>query len=138
MPLTHLTVARLSVGCHRAMLRRKPVELPFLALTVVVASFCGCGSGAAVSDDWHANLTHGDPHIRLQAVYRAGRDNDDAAVPLLIARLDDDDATVRFAANVALKRITEQDMGFKAYDELPVRREAARKWQEWFEKEQKR
>ncbi|MDQ7778746.1 MAG: HEAT repeat domain-containing protein, partial [Planctomycetota bacterium] len=87
-----------------------------------VILLASCSSTPQVSDNWVENLDNSDPQVRLEAIWRAARDRETAAIPKLIALLDDDEVSIRFAANSALEKMTEADMEYRAYDTPQARK----------------
>jgi HEAT repeat protein len=74
-----------------------------------------------------------DPALRMHAVLQAGRENDTKAVPYLVDRLTDSEAEVRFAAILALRRITGTARGYRYYEPPTKRDEAVQRWRSWLE-----
>ena len=67
----------------------------------------------------------------MKAVLRAGRWKDRQSVPYLVDRLTDSEAEVRFAAIVALRRITDETFGYRYYEPSAKREQAVRRWRDW-------
>ncbi len=57
-------------------------------------------------------------------------------IPALIGRLDDPDTVVQLSANEELKRVTGQDFGFRAWNDLEERRAAVERWRSWWNRRQ--
>lgn len=72
-----------------------------------------------------------DPSVRMKAVLRAGRWKDRESVPYLVDRLTDGEAEVRFAAILALRRITDETFGYRYYEPAAKREQAVRRWRQW-------
>lgn len=71
------------------------------------------------------------PHERMRAIHRAGELRDPQAVALLVDRLEDDDAGVRFYALLALERITGERFGYDYAASAPERAAAVARWREF-------
>lgn len=65
---------------------------------------------------------------RVSAVRAAAERGDRASVPQLVDRLDDEDAVVRFAAVVALERITGTRLGYRYGASAGERAAAVERW----------
>lgn len=72
-----------------------------------------------------------DPESRVRAIVQAAEVSDRQAVPLIVDRLDDEDEAVRVVAIEALRRLTGQDLGYRAYDPIYRRVEAVNRWHRW-------
>ncbi len=99
------------------------VLMPLLA--ALGAASAGCLPSARTGDLYSDN-----PAPLLDAIHRAGRQRDQAAVPRLIELLDHDDDAVRMFSIQALARITgvEDRMGYDPYAPATRRRAAIRRW----------
>ena len=78
-----------------------------------------------------ANIPILDLSERIAACVRAARVRDAQAAPLLVERLEDRSADVRFFAIKALEKITGQLLGYRYYDPPAKRAVAVRRWREW-------
>ena len=103
--------------------------LPVLGVVLIGA---GCRQ---VSDKYIADLTHGDPVVRVRAAARLGNLNRKDAAPDLIARLDDEDEAVRSVAAMSLRHISGRHFGYNPREDAPGRAEAIGRWQAWWERE---
>lgn len=65
---------------------------------------------------------------RIAAIKAAAEAEDRAKVPQLVDRLDDEDPAVRFAAILALERITGERLGYRYGDPPEARAEAVARW----------
>lgn len=83
----------------------------------------------------NARLQDEDPSVRVTAAIEAGQAKDAQAVPLLVDRLGDSDADVRFFAIAALEKITGQTMGYKVYEAPALRQQAIERWRQWLAKQ---
>ncbi len=92
---------------------------------LLVLLSAGCGARRV---DYPADLAAQDPAMRIRAVQVAGERGDQGAVPLLVDRLEDEDAAVRFYAFEALRRITGEDHGYRYYKPGPERAKAVERW----------
>lgn len=77
------------------------------------------------------SLTSDDVDLKIVAIKQAGERRDAAALPQLVADLDDDDAAVRLAAIEALGRFSSDRFGYAYYLETDDRRAAVERWRAW-------
>jgi len=89
----------------------------------------GCASSSRLAD----RLQSESVSERIRACIEAGEQRDTTVLPLLVERLEDDDADVRFFAILALKKITHKDMGYHYYDDYKSRVQAVQRWRKWLE-----
>ena len=71
----------------------------------VLMELSGCTSSNRLAD----RLQSESVSERIKACIEAGEECDRTVLPLLVERLEDDDADVRFFAILALKKITHKD-----------------------------
>lgn len=71
--------------------------------------------------------------VRMTAILQAGREKDRKAVPYLVDRLGDSYAEVRFAAIVALKKITGTNRGYRYWAPTADREQAIARWRQWLD-----
>jgi HEAT repeat protein len=98
------------------------------ALWAVLAggcSFPGAGGSLAV------RLRSENPSDRIAAAIEASRSGDKSLAPLLVERLEDDAADVRFYAIQALERLTGQRLGYEPYAPAEQRLAAVQRWRRW-------
>ena len=69
-----------------------------------------------------------DAASRVRAIQRAAIEGDSSAVPNLVDRLEDEDAAVRFAALMALERITGERFGYDYGASVERRAWATARW----------
>ena len=69
-----------------------------------------------------------DAASRVRAIQRAAIEGDSSAVPNLVDRLEDEDAAVRFAALLALERITGERLGYEYGASVERRASATARW----------
>ncbi len=69
--------------------------------------------------------------VRMAAILQAGREKDPQAVPYLVDRLGDGYAEVRFAAIVALEKITGTTREYRYWAPTAERRRAIEQWRQW-------
>ncbi len=72
------------------------------------------------------------PNVRRSSAEELGRRDRRSAIPRLIERLDDADPEVRSASAIALRRLTNNFMGYSPEASLSDRREAADRWRSWW------
>jgi len=100
-----------------------PVKVFVLTLLSLVS---GCASTGA-----RARIQAQDPGDRVRAIIQAAEQSDRQAIPLIIDRLEDEDEAVRTVAALALRKLTNQDLGYRPYDSLYRRTEAIERWHQW-------
>jgi hypothetical protein len=91
----------------------------------------GCSHGATRSI--LSGLESECPSERSAACLKAGRQGDESVLPLLVDRLEDPAADVRFFAISALRRITGQTLGYRYYDKPEERLKAVQRWRQWLQ-----
>ncbi len=102
--------------------------------TVLYAAACllidayGC---ARVDRSSHSAMQSPIMGDRVSAVRAAAERGDRASVPHLVDRLDDEDAVVRFAAVVALERITGTRLGYRYGAPADERAAAVERWRRY-------
>ncbi len=69
--------------------------------------------------------------VRIRAIKWAGEEKVEAAVPLLVDRLEEQDESVRFFAIGSLERITGTDQGYDYKSGASQRAEAVKRWRAW-------
>ena len=103
---------------------------PILACVwaALTAAASGCGQRPlSVAEGLQSEL----PPERVAACIRAAEQHDTSVVPLLVERLEDSAADVRFFAILALKRVTGQTLGYNYHDRPEERLEAVCRWRRW-------
>jgi len=93
---------------------------------ILVGALGGCSQPG-----WRELLQSWDPLERIHGAVQAAEAQDREAVPLLIDRLEDDDAAVRMYAVMALRRIEGTDLGYKYWADEVDRARAAQRWREY-------
>jgi hypothetical protein len=73
----------------------------------------GCVAETPTAGSISERLQSEDPAVRIQAAVEAGEKKDESVVPLLVERLTDTQADVRFFAALALEKITGKTLGWK-------------------------
>jgi len=81
----------------------------------------------------YGRLQSSNEDVRMEAILQAGREKDPKAVPYLVDRLGDSYAEVRFAAIVALEKITGADRGYRYWAPTANRERAIGRWRQWLE-----
>jgi HEAT repeat protein len=100
----------------------------FFLLLAIIASGCAANkSPSAIL----AGLQSENPSKRMEACIAAAQQRERSAVPLLVDRLGDSDADVRFCAIRALCDITSQTFGYEYYQDEGQRAEAVARWRQW-------
>lgn len=96
---------------------------------VWLAVLAGCQSGAAPATA--RQLQSENPSERMAGCVVVARQNDRAALALVVERLDDPSPDVRFCAIHCLEQMTGQTFGYCYYQEDADRQEAVRRWRQW-------
>jgi HEAT repeat protein len=99
------------------------------AAAVWVGLAAGCAHRA-----WRTvgeGLQSENPSDRAQAALLAARTSDRSALPLLVERLEDPAADVRFCAIEALRRMTGQTLDYRYYASAQQREQAVARWRQW-------
>ncbi|MHC4431081.1 MAG: HEAT repeat domain-containing protein [Planctomycetota bacterium] len=78
-----------------------------------------------------SDLDSPNPAVRIMAIKWAGDSKASSAVPRLVDFLQDEDASVRFFAIEALRRITGTDNGYDYKASPQLRAEAVERWREF-------
>ena len=91
----------------------------------------GAPQAAPDENTLDGRLQSRDKDVRIEAILQAGRQKDAKAVPYLVDRLGDGYAEVRFAAIVALEKITQTDRGYRYWAPAAQRDEAIARWRQW-------
>ncbi len=85
------------------------------------------------SGDPRLDLRHADPRVRIGAAEQAVRQSRMDLCGLLVKNLSDRDGAVRLFSSVALRKLTGEDLGYKAHGTLVERRESIALWTKWLE-----
>jgi len=109
----------------RTCMRRAGWDYFGVFILAVLCLLAGCSGG------YRDRIQSADPASRVRAIIRAAEMSDQAAVPLIVDRLEDEDEAVRAMAIMALKKLTGQDLGYRAFDPLRQRTESAQRWRQW-------
>ncbi|MBI5369562.1 MAG: HEAT repeat domain-containing protein [Planctomycetes bacterium] len=110
------------------LLRRSRLAPALVALALLAG--CGANPITRVSPDWRVNLTHNDPDVRIQAIGIALEEGSKEALPLLVDRLEDEDAAARMFAYHALRKLSGEDLGFHPYAGDAQRADEVRRWRD--------
>ena len=113
------------------------MSLPSPAMRLRAAStavLAACLGGCSLPPR-DASFDSGDPAGRLDALRAAAARGDRDAAPGLIGMLDSEDPGLRMLASASLKQLTGKDFGYDATAPEPDRRQAADRWQAWWEAE---
>lgn len=94
----------------------------------------GCGGGGYGEG---VSLLGRSPPQRIPAIKSAVEEHDlaNSAAPL-VKSLESDDPAERFYAIEALKRLTNEDLGYIYYDDESARRPALGRWKDWLKDRQ--
>lgn len=79
----------------------------------------------------YGRLQSSNEDVRMAAILQAGREKDPKAVPYLVDRLGDSYAEVRFAAIVALEKITGTNREYRYWAPTADREQAIARWRQW-------
>ena len=102
---------------------RRANHLFWIASIPVLA---GCGNPA-----YRSNIQAPFANDRILAIREAGERRDREVIPLLVDRLEDEDAAVRFYAILALERITGDRLGYRYEGNAADRRDAVERWRRY-------
>jgi hypothetical protein len=102
-------------------------------VSLLLACFTGCAPTLQNPDISH--LESPDPALRIRAIKWAGENKMVSAVPLLVDRLQETDASIRFFAISALKKITGTDYGYDYKADANERAAAVQKWHAYLDKQ---
>jgi len=91
----------------------------------------GATQAAPDEGSLYGRLQSLDKDVRIKAILQAGRQKEAKAVPYLVDRLGDGYAEVRFAAIVALEKITGTNRGYRHWAPEAQRDEAIARWRQW-------
>ena len=91
----------------------------------------GAPQAAPDESTLYGRLQSPNKDVRIQAILQAGREKDAKAVPYLVDRLGEGYAEVRFAAIVALEKITQTDQGYRYWAPPAQRDQAIARWRQW-------
>ena len=105
----------------------RPLGVKPLAFAVLLCATMGTGC-SSTPPHFRANIQSADPGNRILAIRQAGERKDEASVPLLVDRLEDEDDGVRFYAILALERITGQRFGYDYAKPSWERASAVERW----------
>ena len=78
------------------------------------------------------DLENPDPMVKIRAIKWAGENKDTQTVPKLLELSQDEDQAVRFYAVIALRNITQTDLGFDYQADARRRAEAVNYWKKRF------
>ena len=98
---------------------------------VCLAVLCwaaGVGGCNAMASRAKVSLESPDPSARVLAIVCAADRSDHSAVPLLVDRLEDEDAAVRLYAILALDRLTGMRLGYRYGASSVERRAGVERW----------
>jgi HEAT repeat protein len=95
----------------------------------------GAPQAAPDESTLYGRLQSPNKDVRIEAILQAGREKDAKAVPYLVDRLGEGYAEVRFAAIVALEKITGTDRGYRYWAAAAQRDEAIARWRQWLRSE---
>ena len=111
-----------------------------LVLLVGIAGFCGCSPLKTSEKNLASELQSEDPAVRISALKQAADSDNTQVLGLVIDRLCDTEADVRFFAGLALKKIAGADtfkqMGWFFYDSPANREKAVQRWRNWLKQKQ--
>jgi hypothetical protein len=98
-----------------------------LLAALAAAALAGCGRPRL-----RTKLASENPAERVEACIMAAEKCGESDLPLLVERLDDPDADVRFFAFLALRKISGgKTFGYEYYDDPAERLPAVRQWRQW-------
>jgi len=98
---------------------------------LILVAMATAGCNGATEQSILCGLEGECPSERSAACLQAGLRGDESVMPLLVDRLEDPAADVRFFAIGALERITGRSLGYRHYDDTETRSQAVRRWRDW-------
>jgi hypothetical protein len=102
-----------------------------LASIALTAPACA-GAAGCVAPREKLVVSNPDPSVKIPAIKVAIRQNDLGAAEQLVKDLESDDPAVRFYAIEGLRRLTDQDLGYRYYEPEPEQRKpAVERWRGW-------
>ena len=125
MPGTHLGFFHMV----RSVMRRTATAL---TAALVAAALSSCGGEAAQVRRLDSPVAQ----ERFQAALWLAEHDCDAALPSLIASLEDKDPSVRWVAIQALRERAGETFGYRPGDSEPRRAKAVERWRGWWEETQ--
>lgn len=72
-----------------------------------------------------------EPGDRIEAIVKATRQGNEALIPAIVDRLDDEDAAVRFYAILSLERLVGKRLGYSYAAPASERRKAVQAWRQF-------
>ena len=101
-----------------------------------VSRWAGVGCALAVGLGCQAprgpvSITSDDPDLKIQAIQRDVVKKNKADIPKMVQELSSEDAALRFYAIQALRRLTNDDFGYRFYEDEDQRQLAIGRWQSW-------
>ena len=108
--------------------------LPRLRPLVLLATVFGGSVGlvGCADPDSAVGFQEASPAARMRAIRQAAERNDKSAIPDLIGVLASDDPAERFFSIPTLERMTGQTFGYDHAAEPAARREAVKRWTDWY------
>jgi len=100
------------------------------AILAALPVLLGCRS---LGDEPSLSFQSSDPTERVAAVRRAAQTGDQASLPHLVERLEDEDPVVRFAAICALQELTGRRLGYPYSLDSAERDAAVTRWREYLQ-----
>ena len=104
---------------------------PQVGACLAVLWWAGVGGCNATASRAKVSLESPDPSVRVLAIVRAADRDDHSAVPLLVDRLEDEDAAVRLYAILALDRLTGVRLGYRYEAASVERRAGVERWRRY-------
>lgn len=99
-------------------------------LAAIVLSFAGCQDPRGP-----VSINSDDPDLKIQAMKQDVTHCNRADIPKLVSSLQSDDPAIRFYAVQALRRITNDDFGYRFYEDDDQRAPATARWQAWLKQQ---
>jgi hypothetical protein len=108
-----------------------PADEKRMLCRVIAVIGLGLLMGGCAAPRPRAAVTDSDVSAKVRGMKQGVRVNDRAILAHLVADLDSDDPAVRLYAIESLERLTEQDLGYRYYDDEVARRPAIERWRAW-------
>jgi hypothetical protein len=102
---------------------------------VVMLVALGLLVGGCAAPRPRAAVTDSDVSAKIRGMKKGVRQNDRSILQQLVADLDSDDPAIRLYSIQSLQRLTNQDLGYRYYDDQLARQPALQRWRDWLEEQ---
>ncbi len=105
--------------------------MPVRLIGLVIAGFCLTIAAGCQAPRGPVSINSDDPDLKIQAIQRDACRKNTRDIPKMVADLSDEDPAIRFYAIQALRRLTNDDFGYRFYLDEDQRQIATARWQAW-------